>query len=205
MDRVSDAWGCSSLSPAPPPPVWLTLPMIACPPRLTVTCSTVTFCSPAGAVSFQCLDLHRKGARQLVECAFGTVLLWNILHMRKPARERHRCHMDCGHLGCQHGFHLVPRRNPLHGRKHEIKAALVQLRALASCVGQLAEKSVEEGAIGRAESRHEKNIPHVRVRMIRQDARRPSLWSTLMRGAGIFAVRRAFRSSSAWRSAGFIS
>src|SRR5262249_49562623 len=31
---------------AVPPAAWLTLPTIACPPSLTDTCCTVTFCSP---------------------------------------------------------------------------------------------------------------------------------------------------------------
>lgn len=41
----------------------------------------------AGTISFQRFNLRSKGAGQLDESSLGTILLSNVVDMRKPSRE----------------------------------------------------------------------------------------------------------------------
>jgi hypothetical protein len=50
--------------------------------------------------------LSGEGTRQLVESPLGAVLLPDILDVRHAASERHRGHVDCGHLGGEHRLDL---------------------------------------------------------------------------------------------------
>jgi hypothetical protein len=58
----------------------------------------------AGPVSLERLDLSGKGPGELVESPLRTILLRDVVHLSETASEGHGCHVNGGHLGCQHGF-----------------------------------------------------------------------------------------------------
>src|ERR1039457_7235005 len=87
------------------------------------------FLLSSGPVTLERLKLRREGSRELVESALRAVLLRDIFHMSKTAREGHSRHMHDGHLRGEHGLHLVPRFHALDHGKHEVQRALVYFGA----------------------------------------------------------------------------
>ncbi len=77
----------------------------------------------SGPVPPERFDLRREGASQLVEGAFGAVLLLDVLNMRQSSGEGHGRHVDGGHLSREHGFHLILRLHALDHREHEVEPA----------------------------------------------------------------------------------
>ncbi len=69
------------------------------------------------AVPPERFDLGRKCPSQLVEGAFGAVLLRDVVNVRQAAREGHGRHVNGGHLRGELGFHLILRLHALDHRE----------------------------------------------------------------------------------------
>jgi hypothetical protein len=62
--------------------------------------------------------------------------------MREPKRECHGRRVNGGHLGREHGLHLIRRFYTFDQGEHEVKSSLIDCSPLRSSIGELPEKPV---------------------------------------------------------------
>jgi hypothetical protein len=128
---------------------------------------------PACAVAFERVHLCGIGSGQLVQCAFGGVLLGNGFHMVEPPRHHHCRLVGCAHLHCKHGLHFIAGLDASNHRQQEVACAFFNRATMRADTGNLDLNARHETGVTSAKVCHHQDIRQIRIGVGENDLQHP--------------------------------